>query len=462
MKFPGFRARSLRVRLIAATIAIFVPMMLASGYAMSFLFEQHVERRVAAELNDHMSSLIHGADLRRDGTIRIDQSSLPTRFAMPLSGLYWQIEDAKGPIQTSASLSDFKLRLPVEETFELLEYVVSGPLGEKLILLTRPVSSGIATGRQNYRFAVGVSHGEVSRAVFEFARELSVVFTLLALTLLVILWFQISYGLRPLRRLGDAVLAISDGSADELKGNDIEETASLVAQLNSLLSQKEESIEKSRRRAVGLAHALKTPLTIIKTETQKLVGKDERVLADQIDEQVQIMSRRVDRELIRTKYRGRRHAATNSAVLPVVQGIVETLRRLPADKPIEWIVEMPKDLVVPMETDDLAEVLGNLMDNSRKWARAKVRIASDRRAGFIGLSVEDDGPGVPPSERSVLFEQPHRPDDATPGSGLGLAIVQDIVSEYGGSLHTHKPSLGGLGIGVRLPLEAESARPRAH
>ena len=456
-----FVPRSLRARLIVATVLVLIPIILASTFAISFLFEEHVERLIVAELEDHMSGLIRAVEVTPDGTMRVGQTQLPKQFAEPFSGFYWQIDDATGPIYTSPSLSDFELTLPLVETSGHLEYVVSGPRGEELIVVTGRAPGETAMSKQGYRFAVGEAHDEVSRAVLEFAWELGFVLAALAITFPLILWVQISYGLRPVRRLRDSVLAIRAGKINLIEENYVEETASLVEQLHGLLMDKEDSIERSRRRAVGLAHALKTPLTMIRTEARKLAEKDEKALADRLDEQVQIMSRRMDRELIRTKFRGRRPgAAAVSTVRPVVQGIIETLRRLPEDGPVEWAVEIPEDLVVPMAADDLTEVLGNLLDNCRKWTHAKVRIASDRQPGSIELCVEDDGPGVPQSELSGLLAGHHRPPGPTRGSGLGLAIAQDIVSEYGGSLHCYRPSLGGFGIGLRLPIEEGTAPPR--
>ncbi len=447
------RRASIKRRLLLSTTLILAVMLFAGGWALTHLFESHVERRVEKELHVHLNRLISTAHFLKDGSVTSKLTDMAVRFQTPYSGLYWQISERGGKTLTSASLWDAKLELPEERINdrEVLEYKVRGPAGRPLIVVRRQLTRQIAGKIHFYEFAVGLDHTEVSSARKEFSKELAIGMTGLAVALILLLGAQITFGLAPLRHLIPAVNAISSGKAKRFSDDYPVEIAPLVEKLNSLLEQQEIVMERSRARAASLAHGLKTPIAGISLEIQKLHQTDNEA-ARNIDEMVARMNRQVERELIRTRIRGTTHGIKRkNLVAPLARDIIRTLMRQPRGEEITWTMSIAEDMAVIMDTDDLAEILGNLLDNARKWAHSKVHIEVRQHDQMVTMIICDDGRGLRPEQLGQIQDRGLRFDDHNEGSGLGVAIVHDIVTGYGGEFQAFQSELGGLGIRLILP-----------
>ena len=263
---------------------------------------------------------------------------------------------------------------------------------------------------------------------------------------------QLRLGLAPFERLHERLLGVRHGREHKVTGMYPAEVQPLVDDLNALLEQRDEAVRRAQAKAGDLAHGLKTPLAVIAHEADRAAAAGDREFAAVIRHEVDRITRQVDYHLAhaRAAASGATLGAT-AAVRASVDGLVRTLSRLHADRGLVIDVEMPDDLVVRIHREDLDEMLGNLIDNACKWARARVVVSGAREAAGLAITVDDDGPGIDASMREAVLQRGVRADEAAPGTGIGLAIVRDLSELYGGSITLTASPMGGLRAVLRLP-----------
>jgi signal transduction histidine kinase len=264
---------------------------------------------------------------------------------------------------------------------------------------------------------------------------------------------QVRRGWSPINQLRARLARLEAGSARRLDGEYPSEVAPLVGDLNALLDQREESVARARASAGDLAHGLKTPLAILLQEAARADAAGQPDLAAAIREQVDRMRRQVDHQLAQARVDATRRtgAGASTAVVDSADALGRTLRRLHDGRSLIIGVDVPSDLRVRVDREDLDEMLGNLLDNACKWARGRVCVTAAREAGRVVVVIDDDGPGIAPAMRQAVFERGVRADEAAPGSGLGLAIVRDLATACGGDVGFADATLGGLRVRLGLP-----------
>ena len=222
-----------------------------------------------------------------------------------------------------------------------------------------------------------------------------------------------------------------------------DEVRPLVEGVNALLAARAEEIERSCHRAADLAHGLKTPLAALAADAGRLREAGQPAVADGIDEVIATMRRHVDRELARVRLRGsgRSQPDASTALASLVRSLVATLARTPDGVRIAYEIAVTDEVTAPFDRSDLAEALGNLLENATRHARGQIRLAA--AADGRRISVEDDGAGIPEAARPMVLARGGRLDERG-GAGLGLAIVQDVVEAYGWILQLDGSELGGL------------------
>jgi signal transduction histidine kinase len=281
----------------------------------------------------------------------------------------------------------------------------------------------------------------VQREVQRFDLVLRASLAALGVGLLVAVIVQVSFGLRPLDRVARQIEAVRRGAADRLSRSGSRELDLLVDEINSLIEHNEQVIARGRASASDLAHALKTPLAILRSSP----GED----AEQ-REQIAAMERIITRHLARAATAGPgRH--TPVPLTALFGELANGLQRVYAERTLQLQIDVAPALAYPADREDLEEILGNLLENAFKWARTRIRVRADVRDAQLSVCVEDDGPGIDSLDRPRATERGTRLDEHTPGSGLGLAIVTDVVATYGGSLRLSRSELGGLRAEVCLP-----------
>ena len=447
------RIHSLRFRLLAAAAVSVSLALIAAAFGLVLLFEHHVERRLDQELETDLRQLIARIELDADGRIHIGSELSDPRFEEPLSGWYWQIQDDERlMLLRSRSLWDAKLDLPKDQLDlgVVHRHVLIGPDAQSLMVREQQVIMHPQAEARRLRVAVAMDRSELLIARQAFSADMLPYLALLALALMGASWVYVRMGLLPLDHVRQGVLAISSGDAQRLPDEFPDEVMPLVDEINELLKARDDAVERARAWTADLAHGLKTPLTALGADAQKLRNSGHVDMAENLDQLAQAMRRRVDRELIRARLRTAgvlvpRHAD----MVAVAKGVIATLVRTPLGSRLAWNADLPQALEVGMARDDLTELLGNLMDNASKWARDQVRISVAQDDG-TRIIIEDDGPGVPHSELTNLVKRGVRLDEQTAGSGLGLAIARDILDAYGGQLSFSRSELGGLAVSIQF------------
>jgi signal transduction histidine kinase len=449
--------RSLRARLLLAAIGSISAALVAAGLGFVALFEHHVERRIGAELETHLNQIIANLALGAGGRISLAQAPAEPRFERPLSGLYWQIQDEARPtLLRSRSLWDAVIELPSDEAAPgaIHRHTLAGPADQTLLVRERQIILRPEAEARRVRITVAVDRRELIAARNAFAADILPYLALLAGVLVLAAWLQVRIGLVPLDALRRGVMAIRSGAQRRLSGQYPEEVMPLVEEMNGLLDAQERAIERARAWTADLAHGLKTPLMVLTADAQRLREQGNTPVADDLDQLAETMRRRIDRELIRARVRSQ--VQTRQARVEVgeaVERIVRTLRRTPRGAQLDWTIQVPERLAAAMLPDDLAELLGNLLENATQWADKGIAVSVSGN-GRVEILIEDDGPGVPDDQLEKLGLRGVRLDERTQGSGLGLAIARDITEAYGGKLHLHHAAMGGLAVALRLPLSS--------
>ena len=446
---------SLHLRLLLLSAALIIGALALFGWQLSHMFEQHVERRVFQELNNHLTQIL--ALLKRDakGRIVLSRPLNDPRFSRPYSGLYWQVNDEKGPVARSRSLWDAALSLHIDmaRNGPVHEYTLKGPEGEPLYAVIRPVWLDLGEGERRYLVAVAQDHAEIATAVGEFRKDLFFGIAMLFGVLVFALGLQVWLGLKPLKAIRREVMAVRAGQRDMLsERHAVTELRPLIEEINALLTSQRQDMERARQRASDLAHGLKTPLSILAAQARRLQGKGVMEEAREIHAQVKALRQHVERELARAKIHGlRRGLRPQTDAGKQIRALMQALSGMRADDPIRWHIDVPEGFKVPMERGDFLELFGNLLENACKWARKQVSVLATWEGDHEDVAViriEDDGPGIPEEKYADVFKRGKRLDESVQGTGLGMAIVRDVIDSYGYDLSLYRAPLGGLGVRI--------------
>ncbi len=445
---------SLRLRLLVGGALVVLLALAIAGVGLTILFERHVTRRVEAELADHMRQLAATVAIAADGTITIENAPTDPAFDVPLGGFYWQVGDDEGQMIRSRSLWDATIDLPadVPDPAAIHHYRLPGLDDGRLVVIERSIHVGEGAAARWLHLAVAADEKVVEEAREDFVRDLVPALTILAAVLLAAGWLQVRIGLGPIADIERRVAAVRSGGAARL-GTDVpDEVVPLAREVNALLDARDRAIGQARGRAADLAHGLKTPLAALAADARRLREKGEAALADDIDGLGETMRRHVERELARARIRGRLAGGVAPTLLAdLVDALVATLRRTPAGEGIAFDVVAPRDLKVAVDRDDLAEALGNLLENAVRFARGRVAVSvDDSAAAALRIVVADDGPGIAEADRERVLARGNRLDTGG-GAGLGLAIVTDVLAAYGGTLELGTAPSGGLAATIVLP-----------
>jgi signal transduction histidine kinase len=446
-------ASSLHRRLLLAGAALILLALGAATVGLTLLFQHHVERRLNEELKIDLDQLIAGLGLSPSGELASVTPPADPRFERPLSGLYWQIvvEPAKRTL-TSRSLWDTELKLPpTGGPDDAIAYDrVPGPSGGTVYLAQRHIVLPASLKGGEIRAAVALDAAEISAAVKRFAYELALFLSVIAALLIAAAWAQVRIGLQPLAAVRDRLSAIRSGASRRLGSAFPAEVQPLAGEIDALLDARDRELAKARSRASDLAHGLKTPLQVLEGEVRRLRAAGSDAAADEIENVANTMTRHVERHLARARLATVEKRATAN-VKTVVERVVRVVRRSPHGERLAWIVDVPPALAARIDADDLAEALGNLVENAARHARARVRLSGRADAERAVLTVEDDGAGIPAERIDEALRRGARLDMASPGTGLGLAIAADIAEAWDGHLEL-KNGAPGLRAVMRFPI----------
>jgi len=436
--------RSLSARLVAAALVWLVFSLAAGGTVLAWGFRDSVERQFGLRLDSLVRAAVAALDRRPDGSIVLVRPLGDPRFEQIYSGWYWQVAGADGRLTRSRSLWD--QTLPVETGHSAVSYRhLSGPNGEKLLVAERDVT--LAEDGGVIHVVVAANLAEVAEGVRRFDLLLALALGGLGLGLAMAVIIQVRFGLHPLRRMVGDLDAVRRGDVARLPDDYPREVAPLAETMNTVLDNDAELIERARTHVGNLAHGLKTPLAVMRAE---LAGDADRQV---MEKQLESMRRLVERHLGRAAASagGGRALGGQVKVAPVAADIAAALDKIFADRNLHLELRVAENAHFIGDADDLAELLGNLLENACKWARAEVRLTARHEQGRLCLRVEDDGPGMSPEQAAAAAERGARMDQMTEGWGLGLSIVADLVNLCGGEIAFSQSDLGGLAVNLYLP-----------
>jgi signal transduction histidine kinase len=286
---------------------------------------------------------------------------------------------------------------------------------------------------------------------FIWASHAGLIFAIAAIAM-VIGALQVRRGLSGVTQLRTRLAGVREGRDTRLEGRYVPEVQPLVDDLNDLLDQREQAVQRAVAKAGDLAHGLKTPLALLALEGERASASGHGEVGAAIREQVARMQRQIDYHLAQARAAASGPTAgARALVAESADGLARTLPRLYAERNLSIDVRVPPSYSVRVQREDLDEMLGNLMDNACKWARTRIVIESDETADAVVITVDDDGPGLARDLREKVLLRGVRADEKAAGSGLGLSIVRDLAEVYRGAISLSESPLGGLRATLTLP-----------
>ncbi|GMU45189.1 MAG: hypothetical protein IT479_03755 [Xanthomonadales bacterium] len=443
---------SLHARLLWTALAPLVLLLAAGAGWLHATFAAAVQGAWDERLTAALDALVAGTEVRVDGSVAQRRPLAESGYAQVRSGWYWQIDDAGSVLRRSRSLWDAELALPAAPADGSVAHQDAiGPDGRALRLAHRQVRR--AARAQPLRFVVSAPRSGIDAELATFARLL-VAGTLGGLLLAALaLALQVRLGLRPLRDLRQQLAEIESGARARLDRPTATELAELVEKFNTVLDHDQRMATRGRKLAGDLAHALKTPLALLRSDPALAGSTAARDALQRLDGIVQ-------RHLAQASAQARRERA-RTALAPALEALATMFRKLHAARSLDIEVECAPTLVATVEADDVSELLGNLIDNACRVARRRVRITAQRATAELRIEIDDDGPGLPAEALAGLGQRGQRLDEQS-GAGLGVSISRDIVESYAGTLVYARSALGGLRASVHLPDSHITAMESGH
>ena len=450
----AFRRFGLAARLMVFGLLAVLLVTGLGGWLLRYQLHGTILRSAASSLDDRANRIVAGLSMGSSGRLMLDHRLVHDEFRMVFSGWYWQLE-GEGMAERSRSLWDSNL--PVGEARKVRGdmdlYRVMGPRGGALLGTTRDVT----LAGKPFQLHVYGPGGAVARDMARIDQALLAMLGGLSLAMLLAMYVQVRLGLRPLRRLHDAVQRIHTGDRTRAGlgyGPDLDP---LAAEIDEVLERNARIVTRARGNAADLSHALKKTLALLNAESVKPV-----VEGGFVRKQVDTMLRLIERHLSRAG-----SGAGDLRRIDVgecMQGLLGLMRQLHAGRNLTWELMMDPLVCWRGEVTDLEEMLGNLLDNAGKWARSRVDVSvrlhppptteADglaSRTGFLEVVIADDGLGLTEEQMVRVRRRGQRLDESVEGSGLGLSIASDIAGTYDGHIELGRSVTGGLKVVLRLP-----------
>jgi len=437
---------SLSTRMIGIAAAWIAVLLLGGGVALDRVLANSIQSNFDTQLEYVLTAMIASAEIGPDGEVFFNRPLGDQRFLEPNSGLYWQITAQEKAPFFSRSLWDREMAVPKSYDDAAVHFSESKQFAdEPLRVVQRTIR--LPDSQSRWTFQVAQSRDSLDGQIRELRSVLITSFMLLALGLIILAALQTFYGLWPLRAVRESIAEMRSGKKSRVVRPLPDEVMPMVNELNGLLDHNEKQAEEARRHAGNLAHALKTPLTVImNSATAKAGTLDEIVIRE-----ATTMRRQVDHHLARARAVGRRgHSHSRALVWQSLESVERAVSRLYSHVRLDMAGD--KEISARVERQDLDEMLGNLIENAAKYGGGSVFVTVEEEGDYVCLLVEDDGMGIPEAERERIFDRGARLDTGKPGTGLGLAIVRDVAEIYEGDVTLEESEdLGGLMVVLRLP-----------
>ncbi len=445
---------SLKGRLIFAAAIWIAAGMVSAGFVLSEVFKQHATKQLYEEVYEHLDELLRLTDFKTGNSPHPPQHLSDPRYAQPLSGYYWEIQEGDRVLAASASLNGKTLppRPNTSTDTAIHTYEIVGPTGT-VLAAERVVS--LSPSNASIRFIVGTDHRHLAKMNSKFDNTLMWSLIVFGLSLILGATLLILYALKPFGELRRSLGNVRAGAEKSLHGQFPSEVLPLVEELNALLKSTSELVQRARTQAGNLAHGLKTPLAVLTDEAHRIEEQGLTQSAATILSQCRRMQTQIDYQTTRARAVAMRSMpGTFANVRKATEDVARALQRLHKGSGVTISVDVPETTSVACDLQDLNEMLANIVDNACKYAKSAVRIEADDATSekLVHIQVDDDGRGLPPEAFEVVFGVGEQWDSRPGGSGLGLPIVRDLAQLYGGNVELKKSDLGGLSVVLSLPV----------
>lgn len=444
--------RSLGLRLLLGGAGWIAVALIASWIFIFASFSSLIEDERRAGLQASLDRIV--AEIDPDSTEPIGEGPLTDpRYETPLSGVYWQVEDLdSGAIVRSRSLWDLELPTGRAGDGRAVVSQIEVPDRPLLIVLSQTIRVARANGSERtFQVSVAEERSLDDDPVSKFGRTLALFLSILAVTLFLAALVQVAVGLKPLTTLQHNIAAVRRGEVERLPEGSTLELRPVTAQINDLLDAQEATIAFARERAADLAHGLKTPLAVLGATADRLQERGDTENAQTLAMLTEQMNDRIDYQLrmARLRFRTRARGLTSSINDAVLRSVA-VLRKGRQGERINWSVHLEDKLEVDIDSHDLMELVGIVLENAEKWARGKISIRGVRSEETVELVVEDDGEGLTDEQIERLGQRGVRLDERSEGHGMGLAIAFEILRLNRGDIEMGRSTLGGLSVRMRF------------
>ena len=430
---------SLHNRLILSLAASLALFFLAQTLMIGWEVEALSEQNLISRLKHDQESLLSALKWQPPADPVLDPVRIPEIYERPFSGHYYQITIA-GITLYSRSLWDEKM--PAQHA--AVDRDMPGPVGQHLLAISQTVS--LYDQSVEIRVATDISH--IEQTTGDFQRHLLLFAAVAVLALLLLQGWLVQNGLRPLQRIRKQLSQLEKGEIERVSMDTTpSEIMPLVEEINRLVELIGMRLERSRHALGDLAHALKTPLSVIGQIMQRQPQSEDAAL---LQLQLQQVEQRIDRELARARTAG--HAPGGSWADPYLDldDLTRMLKQIFPD--IDIRLDIAAGLTVAADREDMLEVFGNLLENACKWAATEIHCGMRREPGKLVIEIADDGPGIDEGAYKDLLVRGTRLDESKPGHGLGLAIVNEVIAAYAGEIVLDRSAeLHGLKVTIILP-----------
>ncbi len=440
--------------------------LLITGVILSTMVLNNERRNFQQLLHAYMQNLMSVIEIDQEGNLSGSPDFGDPRFVELSSGWFWTIartDSPQKPIAHSASFSGNLAELPAEVTtpfdadFRRVS-IVADPSGEVLMQLETQLT--LDEDETLFQFRVTGNTRDVDMSVAKFNRTLIQYFLLYCAGTILVMFFLIRLGLRPVADATDALHDVRQGQSQQLDDFYPAEIQPLVDEINALITTNRSIVERARTQVGNLAHALKTPLAVIVNEVRSPNADQSELIAEQAD----LMKSQVQTYLDRARIAAQRDViVSRTEVFPILSKLLRVMQRLVPETEFK-ILQCDEDIIFRGEQQDLEEIFGNLLENASRFARNSVLVSvhdlpvEANGVSQLQIEVEDDGAGLSQEQKDSALKRGIRLDESQPGSGLGLAIVADIATEYGGSFKLEDSETGGLKAVIVLPKLSTSTK----
>lgn len=432
-----------RRALVAVVVAVLVGLS-AMAIVATRSIASAIEREFDGTLRDIANNIAASSDFTSSGQFVLTRVPDQEEFDRQRSGWYWMVTADDTVLSRSRSL--WTERLKVDDTPAQSIATANGPNGEPLRVNILAAQAGQPP--RPIRIVVSAPAANVQNDIRSAVVQLGIILSVVGVLTIAAVAIVLRRALSPLSRSATEVEQLTSGAIARLSTTGYREVDPLVKAVNGLMTSTRSIVEQSRLGSANLAHALRTPLTALRTRLALVEQSDAGVLEDvaRIEGQIDYHLRRVRRVV------GAPIASTRVPVKSVADDVALVVRKSHPDRRTEIAVDVADNLIFRGEREDLEELLSILVDNAIKWAAARVELSAVQRDNTLVIMVGDDGPGIAENRRAFVLQAGNRLDESIPGTGLGLFIAREIVSTYAGRIEFGDSVLGGLLVSLEFQL----------